>query len=664
MTRTRAPLHLLAFLVLWPLLCCEPRAALADNAICSDVTPATDTSNRCANTRFVWNAISASPFFISCPAHQFVNAIGALASICAQPNFTDLAGSITGSQIPSGTISNAKLAVGTANTIKASLDGVNEIDTGIPNCSLLQYTSGTGFSCATAARILLGAPTTFNVATNGINQPGCGSGTGTAACATRQYLVDNVLQNYDLNNKVVTVQIADGTYTDSLQELRPMLLGQAGAGGLIFTGNCTTPSNVLIQPAAGAGYTYGFAFGFSARIQCQELDQTTGVRAGSSNDMVVVGQGSRLLMGNGSLFGVHGDMVYGCNVNPFNTFTVGPQNAYLEFDNDFTINPILCQVSTIGSPTNGSATISAVTSTANVVKYQGIIATNVPSDAYVLSTTVNSITFGCIYTSPCQANGTPGSVAVTITGGGQNFVDTDSSQFFANTNGDPSFSIIGTLANFPFYYSGWFFINDQSLANAQAITWVNPGQGRGRCSAVSNISVLNTNFQGIPYFPCNALQPEASPSGVSVTAGNSTFTVGSASGIVRGQVATDVVVPTATWTAGSSTMVVSSATGIVNGAKVSGPGILAGAFVTNISGTTITVGGCGTGPRCVSSSPLYLSESGQTVWFSNGLFSGGSVVTNVSGTTITISDTIKNTGTASNVWFQGRVTPPSTSIYD
>ncbi len=81
-----------------------------------------------------------------------------------------------------------------------------------------------------------------------------------------------------------------------------------------------------------------------------------------------------------------------------------------------------------------------------------------------------------------------------------------------------------------------------------------------------------------------------------------------------------------------------------------------GAYVTNIAGTTITVGGCGAGPRCVTGSPLYLSETGATVYFSNGLFSGGSVVTNISGTTITISDTIKNTGTAGNVWFQGRMT--------
>jgi hypothetical protein len=643
------------------LLALAASPALAQNNICPNVA-AGDSSNKCANTAFVQQSIS--PFFITCPAHQWVSQIAAALSICAQPSFTDLSGKATNGQLP----------VGAANTVKTSLDGVNEIDTGVPNCittgSALQYTSGTGFSCGTglSGRIILKAPTTFWVQPTGVDQPGCGLASGTSGCHTRGYLVFNVLApNYDLGGQTVTVDLHTGspiTYTDSLQALIPQLVGQNGAGGLIFTGDCTAghTNDVMIQPGAGLGYTYGFAFGFSARIQCQKLDQTTGVRAGSSNDMVVAGQGSNILLGNPSLFNVRADMTYGCNINPFNTFTVGPRGAYIQFDNDFTVDVGLCQVAVTGTPTNGSAVIGSIANTSNIVKYMGIIGTNVPTDAFVSSIVANtSVTMGCLYTSPCQASGSPGAETITFTGGGQSFIDSDSSQSFFTGNGDPSFSIIGTLANFPYYFSGWMFINDASQSNAQGITWVNPGQGRGRCSAVSGISILNTNFQGVPYFPCNALQPETSPS-ATVTAGSSTFTVSSAAGIVRGQIATDVVNPTATWTAGASTMVVSSATGIVAGAKVTAAGILGGAFVSNVAGTTITVSGCGSGPRCVTGSPLYLSGSATGVSFSNGLFSGSSVVTNISGTTITISDTIKNSGTAGNVWFQGRVT--NGAIYD
>jgi hypothetical protein len=510
-----------------------------------------------------------------------------------------------------------------------------------------------------SSRTVLTTPTTFFVSTAGTDAVGCGLVSGTSACRTRGYLVLSVLSpHYDLGGQTVTVQIADGTYTDSLQVLQPMLIGQAGAGGLIFTGNCTTPSNVLIQPGAGLGYTYGFAFGFSARIQCQKLDQTTGVRGGSSNDMITAGQGSSLLMGNPSLFGVRGDMIYGCNINPFNTFTIGPRGAYLEFDNDFTIDVGSCQQQTTGTVTNTSATVTAVVSTTNFVKYMGLIGTGIPPDAFVNTIVTNtSITFGCIYTSPCQASATNTGVTITGTGGGQSFIDTDSSNVFFTTNGDPSFSIIGTLANFPYYFSGWFFINDSTVANAQAITWINPGQGRGKCSVVTNLSILNTNFQGLPYLPCNSGGPEVSTSSSgAVTAGSSTVTLTSATGVKLGQVMTDLEGPTATWTAGSSTMVVSSNSGILVGAKVSGGGILEGAFVSNIAGTTITVAGCGAGPRCVTGSPLYLSETGIGVFFSNSYFSGGSVVTGISGTTITISDTIKNSGSAGNLWFEGQVT--------
>jgi hypothetical protein len=624
--------------------------AHAQNNICADVSPATDSSNRCADTRFVQQAIVAAttPFFITCPAHQWVDQIAAALSVCLQPNFSDLAGSIAGSQIPSGTITNPKLTAGAANTVKVSLDGVNEIDTGVPSCTGagkgLQYTSGTGFSCGTAAgnRILLSSPTTFNVATNGINQVGCGLGTGTSACATRGYLYNIFATSYDFGGQSVTVQIADGTYTDSLQASGSLLLGQAGPSGLTFTGNCTTPANVLIQPAASAGYTYSADGGTSFRIQCQKLDQTTGVRASASNDMTVAGHGSRLYMGNPSLFGVRADMIYGCNVNPYNTFTVANQ-AYLEIDNDFTIDVSACQVATPG--------------TTNIVRYMGIVATDIPSDAYVNSIVTNtSVTIACLHTSPCQASASPGSETVTFTGGGQDFIDWDSSQAFFITNGDPSFSIIGTLAGFPFYTSGWFFVNDQSLANAQAITWINPGQGRGACSQVENLSILNTNFQGIPYLPCNGQQSEVGTVASTVVAGSNTFTASSATGIKLGQVVTDVVAPTATWTAGSPTIVVSSATGIVVGAKANAAGLLAGAFVSNVAGTTITLSGCGGGPRCVSGNPTYLPETSVTVTFSNGLFSGGSAVTGISGTTITISDIIKNSGSAGSIWFQGNVT--------
>ncbi|HEX3125687.1 MAG TPA: hypothetical protein VHQ21_20475, partial [Rhodanobacteraceae bacterium] len=453
-------------------------------------------------------------------------------------------------------------------------------------------------------RTKLSSPTTFFVGTAGIDQAGCGltNAPGTAQCRTRSYLYNNVLApNYDLGFQQVTVQLADGTYTDSLQAQGPLLIGQNGSTGLIFTGNCTTPSNVLIQPASASGYAYSADSGAGYRIQCQKLDQTSqrvGNTVPSGADIVVVTHGSKVYFGNPSLFGVRQDLIFGCNYLNFNAITVAFSGIF-QFDNAFGNDVTSCQATTTGTVTNGSATISGVASTAGVVQNMGVIATNVPSDAYVLSFVANtSITFACIYTSPCQANGSPGSVTVTMTGGGQDFLDMgNGATGYFNTNGQPDFSIIDTLGGFPFYTSGYFFINEGSTVNAQAITFVNPGQARGRCSVVKTLSNIDTNLQGIPYLPCNAQQQEFTQTGVSLTAGANLVTVASTSGIKVGQIVSDVAVPTATWTAGSSTMVVSSGTGIVNGMKVTGPGILGGAIVTAGGGTTtITVGGCGGGP--------------------------------------------------------------------
>jgi hypothetical protein len=285
----------------------------------------------------------------------------------------------------------------------------------------------------------------------------------------------------------------------------------------------------------------------------------------------------------------------------------------------------------------------------------------------VISKTVNSVTMACIYTNPCQANGSPGSVAVTFTGGGQAFIDFgNGAEVNYVTNGQPDYSIFQTLSGFPFFIAGWFFDNELSVANAQAITTINPSQAHGACSVVQGNSLLDTNFQGIPYLPCNG-QTQQLALASTVVSGSNTITVGSTAGIKAGMIVNDIATPTATWTAGSATMVVSSATGIVSGMHVTGPGILSGAFVTNVAGTTITVGGCGAGPKCITGSPLYISETGQTVFFTGGLVRGNTTVSYVnSGTVFTISgDTpqgmgqITGSGTVT-LWFQSQVIQNST----
>lgn len=82
------------------LLCFTSGFAEAQNTQCSNRSVG-DSTNACANTRFVQAQIAATPIagFITCPANQFVNTIAA-ASVCAQPAFSNLSGQATLAQLP------------------------------------------------------------------------------------------------------------------------------------------------------------------------------------------------------------------------------------------------------------------------------------------------------------------------------------------------------------------------------------------------------------------------------------------------------------------------------------------------------------------------------------------------------------------------------------
>jgi hypothetical protein len=99
----------------------------------------------------------------------------------------------------------------------------------------------------------LNANTTWYVSTTGSDSnDGLTSG---AAWATIQHAWDTIKASYDLNGFVPTLQIVDGTYTQGLSATTP--LWNCGGGGLIITGNATTPSNVVVngQFSASAGAT-------------------------------------------------------------------------------------------------------------------------------------------------------------------------------------------------------------------------------------------------------------------------------------------------------------------------------------------------------------------------------------------------------------------------
>lgn len=103
-----------------------------------------------------------------------------------------------------------------------------------------------GLTARTASTIRerLTANRTYYVATTG-NDSNDGLSSGTPFL-TIQKAVDVIAQTLDLNGYVVTVQLADGTYTAGITDK-----AFVGSQSITITGNTTTPANVLISVSSG-----------------------------------------------------------------------------------------------------------------------------------------------------------------------------------------------------------------------------------------------------------------------------------------------------------------------------------------------------------------------------------------------------------------------------
>jgi len=172
--------------------------ALAQNTQCSDRTLG-DNTNACANTRFVLAQIAASsiPGFITCPANQFVNVVGA-ASVCAQPAFSNLSGRATLAQLPQG-IANSIWINPTAGT--ADMQNI-----AVPPCAndgvhALVYVNASGLQCAALAFPVslanggLGGSQAAATAGQVPVYPGSGGAAVPTTISTTGGTVDNLLQN-------------------------------------------------------------------------------------------------------------------------------------------------------------------------------------------------------------------------------------------------------------------------------------------------------------------------------------------------------------------------------------------------------------------------------------------------------------------------------------
>lgn len=120
-------------------------------------------------------------------------------------------------------------------------------------------------------REVLTAHRTYYVRTNG-NDANTGlANTAGGAFATLQRALD-VVSRLDFNGYIVTIQLADGTYTAS--GALPICVGQTRTENLVIKGNAATPGNVILS-VTSASCISATVPGAGARITDLELRTTT-----------------------------------------------------------------------------------------------------------------------------------------------------------------------------------------------------------------------------------------------------------------------------------------------------------------------------------------------------------------------------------------------------
>jgi hypothetical protein len=430
-----------------------------------------------------------------------------------------------------------------------------------------------------------------------------------------------LLRPTDLAGQTVTVQLADGTYTDSFQPTGS-LLGQIGFGGLLFQGNTSTPASCIIKPNALLGYSWSAAFGTQYTITGFQMDQGT-----SLSDCISIGTGSVIALGvTNPAHITFGDL----GGAPYNHITVS-FGGVLYINGDYTI---AARTATTTGTFSISGTTMTVASATGIKIGMGILGAGLAAGCNVTNVVGTTVTF----TPAATANET--GVSVQFSSGGQCHIDMgNGAQLYYNTNGDPAFAIKVTTTGVPFFSSGFIFVNELCGANAQAITFV--GGTGGEQFTVRNLSSLDTNFQGVPYFPGNLSFTRQ----CTFSTGDTVIGTGASATALNGRAVNGYVAPTASYSSGVTSIVVSSASFISIGNEVTGTGIVAGTTVAGISGTTITL-----------SFPTYAASGGTVaVTFTGTGIANGTFVVSTSGNNVTLSQPAALGQTAITLYFAGFV---------
>lgn len=144
---------------------------------------------------------------------------------------------------------------------------------------------------ANDARIRLSANADYYVATTGNDS---NPGTSGSPWLTLQHAVDYVTQKIDFNGFLVTINLADGTYTGATSVSYPVV--GAPAFNMIINGNAVTPSNAVISTTSSDALLASNT-GSGFKVQNLKVQTTTSGSGIRSNN------GAEVILGAGMVFG-------------------------------------------------------------------------------------------------------------------------------------------------------------------------------------------------------------------------------------------------------------------------------------------------------------------------------------------------------------------------
>jgi hypothetical protein len=130
--------------------------------------------------------------------------------------------------------------------LKVSADGSTWVDA----FKVSRSSGKVSFLASGGPREVLMANRTYYVRTNGSDSNNGLANTSGGALLTVQKAVDVALGTLDFNGCVVTIQLADGTYTGATSIGSGV--GLTSPASLVIQGNATTPGNVVLNPASGS----------------------------------------------------------------------------------------------------------------------------------------------------------------------------------------------------------------------------------------------------------------------------------------------------------------------------------------------------------------------------------------------------------------------------